>query len=369
MPIGVPPRPELGFRARKILYAVVSEYVSTGEPVGSRTLARRYGLNLSPATIRNVLADLEDWGYLAQPHTSAGRIPTDIGFRLFVDALIEMREVSEEDRAAILARLRTLRPGDDVAREAGRVLSSLAGAAAVVTPPRPEDEQLAQVRFLPLRPGELLAVIVTRTGVVQNRAVRIGSELDPGELERLHNYLTELLGGGRTLEQVRSTLADEMASERGRYDQLHRRAKELIDAAVAGTDVRPSVVIEGQGVLFDRPEFADAEKIRSFLRTFEEKERLLELLDRTLAAGGFQVLIGAEAQLGDVQDISVISASFGRPNGSGGTLGVIGPARMDYAKVVPLVGFTARVLSELLAPDDGEEDPGTAGTERDSEVP
>lgn len=368
MPIVPGARPELGYRARKILYAVVSEYVSTGEPVGSRTLSRRYGLNLSPATIRNVLADLEEWGYLAQPHTSAGRVPTDVGFRIFVDALIEMREVSAEDRAAILARLRSLRPGDDVAREAGRVLSSLSGAAAVVTPPRPEEEQLAQLRFLPLRPGELLAVIVTRTGVVQNRAVRASGDYDPSELDRLHNYLSEILAGGRTLEQVRASLAEEMDSERGQYDQLRRRARELLDAAVASVEARPSMLIEGQGVLFDRPEFADAEKIRSFLRTFEEKERLLELLDRTLAAGGVQVLIGSEAQLGDVQDISVISASYGRAPAGAGTLGVIGPTRMDYAKVVPLVGFTARVLSELLAGDE-ETDDDDPRPERDSEVP
>lgn len=346
------PRLELSFRARRILYAVVAEYVATGEPVGSRRLAKRYGLNLSPASIRNVLADLEDAGFLSQPHTSAGRIPTERGFRTFVDALVQMRDVTSEDRAAILHRLEAVRPGQgDVLREVGRLLSALTGVAAIVAEPRPEEERLSQLRFLPLRPGEMLAVMVTRSGVVQNRVVPVVGEVDPSEIERLHNYLQPLVEN-RTLMEVREALARDVASDRDEYTSLRRRVWGIVDAAVAGAGARGGVWIEGQHQLFGRPEFASGDKIRSFLTAFEDRETLLELLDRTLVAGGVQVLIGSEARLGDVDDISLISASFRRDGSDTGSIGVIGPARMDYAKVVPLVSFTAKVVSDLLGGND-----------------
>src|SRR3954462_9321912 len=165
---------ELGFRSRRILYAAVTEYIATGEPVGSRKLARRYGLDISPATIRNELADLEESGYLAQPHTSAGRIPTDKGFRSFVDALVRVREVQPGDRNLLFDRLSRLTPGiDDLPRETGRLLSHLTGAAAVVHTPPPTDQHVAQLRWMRLRPGQLLAVVVTRSGAIENRVVSV----------------------------------------------------------------------------------------------------------------------------------------------------------------------------------------------------
>jgi heat-inducible transcriptional repressor len=346
--------PPLGYRARKILFAVVSEYIATGEPVGSRRLSKRYGLNLSPATIRNELADLEDSGCVSSPHTSAGRVPTELGFRIFIDALAQMREVAEADRAAIIARMSTLRPGiDDVPREAGRVLAALTGAAALVTRPRTELDALTQLRFVPLSGTSVLAVIVTRSGTIQNRVVTLGDVLEPSELERLQNYVSEL-ATGRTLTELRAVLAEAVAGERGQYDRLKRRAKQVVDAA-ATTEPR-DVVIEGQGTLFDRPEFESSEKLRAFLRTFEEKERLLGLLDRTIVATGVTVLVGSEAKLADVSDIGVISAPY-RSSGQGaGTVGIVGPTRMDYGKLMPLVGFMSDVMSEVLDP--GEHDDG-----------
>jgi heat-inducible transcriptional repressor len=344
-------KPELTYRARRILYAVVSEYIATGEPVGSRRISKRYGINLSPATIRNELSDLEETGCLAQPHHSAGRVPTELGFRVFIDALAQMREVPAEDRAAILARMRQLRPGvDDVLREAGRLLASLTGAAALVTRPRTDVEALAQIRFIPLHEGSILAVIVTRSGTIQNRIVKVPDALDPAELEHVHNLLAELTSD-RTLDEVRAELARMMATDRGEYDRLRRRAKQMVDAAAAGQIRDGYVIIEGQGVLFDRPEFVDAEKIRGFLRAFEEKERLLDLLDRTLAAGGVQVLVGSEANILDVPDVGLISTHYRTGGVRSGSLGIIGPTRMDYAKLMPLVSFAAQVTSDVL---DGE---------------
>lgn len=348
------PQPELPFRARKILYAVITEYVASGEPVGSRTLAKRYGINLSPATIRNVLADLTDAGFLVQPHTSAGRTPTERGFRVFVDALIQMRDVSADDRDAVIERMRELRPGvDDLVREAGRLLATIAGAAAVITRPRVDTEPLSQIRFMTLRPGELLALVITRSGAIQNRVIS-SPAIDASELERLNNYLAEKVAG-RTLSEVRSVLAAEVDDTR----ELRDRARTMVAAATAGSDAPGEVVIEGHAVLFDRPEFSDGEKIRRYLRTFDEKERLLGLLDQTLAAGGVQVLIGSETELEEVPDISLISANYKRGGVNAGTLGIIGPTRMDYGKLVPLVGFTAQVMSDVLdglEPDEDDED-------------
>ncbi len=338
---------DLSFRARKILYAVITEYISTGQPVGSRRLSRRYGLNLSPASIRNVLSDLEDHGLLSQPHTSAGRVPTEQGFRLFVDALVQMREVTTEDRAAIVQRIGHLADPQRT-REAGNVLSVLTGAASVVAPPKTADEILMQLRFVPLTDKQVLAVLVTRSGKVQNRVIRLTEPVDPKDLERVHNYLQELVDG-RSLSEVRTALAEEMAMERADYVQTtnHMVAATLEEAEES------EVVISGQQLLFDRPEFENPNMIRAFVRAFEDKERLLSLIDETLKAGGVQVLIGAETHLEEIEDVSLIAAGYREPGGSRGAVGVIGPARMDYAKVVPIVEFTARAMA---SPTTGSED-------------
>lgn len=344
---------ELTYRARRILYATVTEYIASGEPVGSRKLAKRYGINLSPATIRNVLSDLEEEGFLAQPHTSAGRVPTTLGFRVFVDALVHMREVGAEDRAAVIHRLQNLAPGTDVLKVAGEVLSSLTGAAAVVSPPKPEEERLAQLRFMPLREGQLLAILVTKSGAVQNRIVTVPDGFENKSLERINNILEELLAEeGSSLVAIKERLATGISEERGLVQQLRVQARQMVEQASKPSSTS-EVRIEGQGRLFDRPEFLDGEKIRGYLRAFDDRERLVTLLEETLASGGVRVLIGSEAGL-DVEDVTLISSSFGRTGGSAGSLAVIGPTRMDYAKVVPIVEFTAKVMTEVLAGGDDD---------------
>lgn len=245
------------------------------------------------------------------------------------------------------------------------MLASLSGAAAVVSR-RAEREAIAHLRFMPLGDRRLLVVVVWQSGAVQNRVIEVGAPLEAEELERLHNYLGELTGRGDadvglSLAELRAIIAEAIAKERDAYDGLRRRAKEIVDAAAAapaaGDD---ALVIEGQGNLFDRREFSDPEKIRRFLRTFEERERLMGLLDRTIAAGGVQVLVGSEAELDAADDVGVISSMY-RANGvPTGSLGLIGPSRLDYAKLMPLVGFTAQVVSDVLdghsLGDDAEDD-------------
>ncbi len=345
---------ELTQRSRRILYATITEYIASGEPVGSRRLARRYGINLSPATIRNVLADLEEMGYVAQPHTSAGRIPTVQGFRIFVEALVRMRDVAPEDRTAVLERLRNLDPGTDIQREAGQLLSTLTGAAVVVTSPKPEEELLRQLRFLRLDDSRMLAVLVTQSGAVQNRVLPAPAEMAPPELERVNNLVAEMLESApQSLVAIQGMVAERHDRERGAIEELRQRAAEVLGKTIQ-QKAAPQVLIEGQERLFDRPEFLDADKIRQFLRAFDDRARLLAMLDETLASGGVRVLIGSEANLADVEDVTVISTSYSQDGSSKGTLGVIGPTRLDYAKVVPLVGFTARVMSEVLGGTDDE---------------
>ncbi len=334
-------------RHRRILFAVVTEYIASGKPVSSRQIAKRYTLNLSPATIRNVLADLEDSELLHQPHTSAGRVPTDGGFRFFVDAMATAGEISDAHRTALIHRLRSLEPGADAVRETGQLLSHLTGTATIIARPSVADARLDQLRFIRLAGDRTLAVLVMRSGSVENRVVVTELAVDDHSLERVNNYLAELVSG-RTLRAVRDLLAARLATEQGQYRQLRRQAQQMVEATVEGQAESASVVIEGQGALFDRPEFGDAEKIRSYLSAFEEKQRLLELLERTLETDGVQVFIGHEAALTDVQDISVISSPYRRDGSTIGSFGIVGPTRMDYRQYVPLVGFAADVLSDLL---------------------
>ena len=334
-------------RHRRILFAVVTEYIASGKAVGSRRISKRYAINLSPATIRNVLADLEDAELLLQAHTSAGRVPTDAGFRCFVDAMATAGEISDAHRTALIRRLQDLEPGADAVRETGQLLSRLTGTATIIARPPVTEASLDQLRFMRLSSGRALAVMVTRSGGVENRVVVTELNVDDRMLERVNNYLAELVGG-RTLRSVRDVLAVRLATEESQYQVLRKQAQEMVEATVEGQVEPAQVVIQGQGALFDRPEFGDAEKIRRYLSAFEEKQKLLELLEQTLLSDGVQVFIGSEAALDGVGDISVISSPYRKDGASIGSFGIVGPTRMDYKKYVPLVGFAADVLSDIL---------------------
>lgn len=341
------PAVEISARAKKILFACVTEFISTGDAVGSRTLARRYGLDLSAASIRNVLADLEEAGYLKQPHTSAGRVPTDKALRLFIDTLVRLRPLSPEDQAKIHERFVQIRMAEDPLRETGRYLSELSGTAALVIAPRAELRALAQLRFIPTRPGQLLAVLVFRDGSVENRFVGHDEPISEGDLQRIHNLLADVIEG-RSLGDARDLFARRLADERTEVDQLRKRAFELGSKATSDFARPAEVLIEGQGRLIDLPEYADVGRLRSLVRTLEEREALLSLLDKTLAAGVVTVLLSSEANELGAGDLSLVVAPYSEHGRAAGTVGVLGPTRMDYAKVMPLVDATALALSEAL---------------------
>ena len=339
---------DIGGRAKKILHAVVSEYLATGEAVGSQTVTRRYGLDVSAATVRNVMGDLEEQGLLKHTHTSAGRIPTDRGLRYYVDTLLRVRSLSAGEKDEIRERFSGAAPDvPEVMHRTSRLLRELSHLTVVVQAPRPETDVIEHLEFVKLREGQLLAVIASSSGQIQNKLVPVDVPIGPSELDMINNYLNSLMAG-LTLDQVRARLASEIESERATHDTLAARALQLASAAVPG-DAAPAaeVFVDGQSNLLSGQ--TDVERAKMLLRTLEEKDLIVKLLDRTLSAPGICVFIGAEANLADLTDISVVASPYGSEGRPLGTIGVIGPSRMNYSRVLPLVDFTAEMISDVLA--------------------
>lgn len=343
---------ELNHRARKILGAIVHEYLATGEAVGSRTVTRRYGIDLSPATVRNVMSDLEEAGLLKQPHTSAGRVPTDQGLRFFVDSLLKVRSLSDKERTDLAQRYQM--PGDDIEsalREAAHVLAELSTHTAVLVTPRPETDVLEHVEFMRLREGQLLAVLVAKSGQVANKIVASSEPISNEDLERIHNYLNQILAG-LTLDEVRARVQKELADERVQYQALEKRALELSQKALP--DSESDVIVSGQARLLENiaaGDPAEVEKMKALFRRLEEKRLLADLLERTQVAEGIRVFIGAETNISELSDFTLVATSYGAEGEARplGTLGVIGPTRMNYSKVITLVDFTAQLISGVIA--------------------
>jgi heat-inducible transcriptional repressor len=338
---------DIGIRAKKVLHAVVSEYLATGEAVGSQTVARRYALDISPATVRSVMGELEDDGLLRHPHTSAGRIPTDRGLRVYVDTLLRVRKLSASEKEDIRGRLGPAAEFQEVMQRVARLLRELSHLAVIVQAPRPESDAVSHMEFVRLREGQLLAVIATTSGQIQNKLIQVDLPFLPGDLDRINNYLNSLVTG-LTLDQMRRRVLAEIDRERERTerDPVLARALGLAAAAVPTADSVGEILFDGQLNLVDKA--ADLERARCVLRTLEEKDQIVKLLDRTLAAPGICVFIGAEANLADLSDISVVATSYGGDDRPIGTIGVIGPSRMNYSRVIPLVDFTADVITEIL---------------------
>jgi heat-inducible transcriptional repressor len=336
---------EISQRARDVLAAVVREYMLTGEAVGSRTLVRRQGIDHSPATIRNVMADLEEQGLLRQPHTSAGRVPTDEGLRFFVNRLMQVRQLTDAERQEILRRYKLSNVElQELLREVSRLLSEVSKQCALVLVPRTEATRLRRVEFVSLRQGKLIAVLVMETGMVHNRLLDVVGSFLPHEMERIHRYLNELCRG-KTLAEVRLLVQRELENEQNRYDQLVSRALQLGVQALA-TPAADEIVVEGQSNLLE-PRGADPEQTRAVLKALEEKKLVLRLLDETIRGEGVQLFIGAETREEEFRSCALVASAYGGAEPLG-TLGVLGPSSMDYPKVIPLVDFTASILTELL---------------------
>lgn len=337
----------LNERSQNILEAIVEDYIASAEPVGSRAISRKHNFNLSPASVRNVMADLEDMGLLCSPHTSSGRIPTGKGFQYYIDTLLEVRDLNKKEKQNLRNsyRFKNMRM-EDIMQEVGRVLSGLSQYTGLVMAPKFISTVFRQIEFVRLSQGRLLAIYVSETGLVQNKVIEADPSLTAQDLEQISNYLNDELNG-MTIQEVRAKLNEELHKDRVEYNQLKKQALSLSCAALQ-EEVEDQVYVSGASLMLGQPEFSTPEKMKRLIQSFESKKLLIELLDRGQSAQGVHIFVGSESSDIDLQGCSLITSNFSNQKGAIGTLGVIGPVRMNYSQVVPLVDFTAQLVSRVL---------------------
>jgi heat-inducible transcriptional repressor len=335
----------LDSRARTLLKTLIERYIADGQPVGSRTLSRYSGLDLSPATVRNVMADLEDLGLIASPHTSAGRVPTPRGYRLFVDTLLTVEPLHGEEASAMRGRLRPDEP-QRLLSTAASLLSNLSHFAGVVMTPR-RASLFRQVEFLRLSERRILLIIVTPEGDVQNRILSTERDYTPAQLVEAANYINSHFAG-LEFERIRHLLQSELATLRDDITALMHKAVEASNRAL--TEEAEPVMISGERNLVGLADVSDnMERLRQLFDLFDQKTSLVQLLDASSRAQGVQIFIGGESELVPMQQISVVVAPYEADGRIVGTLGVIGPTRMAYERVIPIVDITAKLVSSALS--------------------
>ena len=342
------PVTELTDRARDVFRIVVESYIDSGQPVGSRTISKLSPLNLSPASIRNVMQDLEEFGLLAAPHTSAGRMPTESGLRLFVDGMMQAAEPSLEERTVIESRLSVGGPVEGALAAATLALSGLSACAGIVLVPA-HEVRLKQFAFVPLSREQALAVLVGDDGSVENRVIDLPLGMVPSDLVEAGNYMTAQLSG-LTLTEAQARVGNEL--KRGRA-ALDKTAQGLVESGLAvwtkDGAARPVLIVRGAANLIDDAAAADLERVRQLLDEIEGQEEIARLLDSAREGAATKVFIGSENKLFALSGSSVIAAPYrGRDGRVVGVVGVIGPTRLNYARVVPMVDFTAQTLTRLL---------------------
>lgn len=335
-------------RKNRVLQAIVNDYVATAEPVGSRTLARKYDLGVSPATIRNEMADLEELGLLEQPHTSAGRVPSDRGYRYFVDELMERVNLHLEHEVRIHQAFdRRMRAIDQLVRETAAIVAEISRHAVLVTAPQFGPAVLAEIRLVPLRGGRALVVYLTDTGFVENQIIDLPRPMPAAELERVAELLTAHLRG-RGLDALGRGLLRDLQAQLSHCGTVLDQILEFMRGGLYPDD-RPRVYVGGTTQILDQPEFRDVSKVRNLLSLLEQQDVVRVLLDAGTRQTGVHVNIGGEIQIEQMQDCSLITATYQVSGQTVGRIGVVGPKRMDYAFVVALVDAIKRHMSEAVA--------------------
>lgn len=341
------PRRHLSERDLEILRDVVYSYIVTGEPVSSRTVAKTGRLGLSSASIRNVMADLEDSGLLAQPHTSAGRVPTPEGYRLYISNLMTQRSVTVEERRLIDEAIDESGTPLERLSSASHVLSELSRQVGVVIAPVITETRLEAIDFVPLSGRRILCVVVTAGGIVESKVVESREAMTREELQRAANYVTASFAG-RTVREVRDRLLLMLEDERAAMERWLRAAVELAGHGLAGSS-RQNVYVDGATGLLAQPEFADLQRARRLLDTFADTARLAALLSDCMQGDGVRVFLGEESNLTSELDVGIVTTHYGRSGQVAGRLAVVGPARMEYSRVIPLVEYLADRLTQALA--------------------
>ncbi len=336
-------------RARHLLRILIQRYIREGEPVGSRTLSKESGLDLSPATVRNVMSDLEDMGLVSAPHTSAGRIPTPMGYRLFIDTLVRYRQPKDGDMRKLKTQL--LEYHDDPGALIGSVskmLSDITSLAGVVTVPRGQHAKLRQIEFLPLSDKRVLVILVINDREVQNLILNIDREYSASELQQAANFINNQYAGV-DMRKVRKLIVKDLERL---HDSMNQAMHDIVAVAQSAMDesAQPAgeVVLVGETKLMDFAELSDIDTLRRLFEAFSQKRVLLDLLDRSIHASGVQVFIGEESGYRILDDCSIVTAPYHVDDDTIGVLGVIGPTRMAYDRVVPIVDITARLLGSAL---------------------
>ncbi len=329
------------------LKVLVERYIRDGQPVGSRTLSKDAGLDLSPATIRNVMADLEDLGLVVSPHTSAGRVPTVAGYRLFVDALLTVHQPSPADIETLKSQIGATSDAKSLVESTSRLLSGVTHLAGVVMLPRHERQAFRQIELVPLAGARVLAVLITSEGEVHNRIITPERTFTASELQEASNYLNSAFTG-QDLKDVRKRLLGELRDTHLDMDALMRRAVTLAHEVVEAADSTDDCVIAGQTNLMEFGELASMDRLKQLFDAFNQKREILHLLDRCIEANGVQIFIGNESGYGLLDDCSLVTRAYRVDEQVVGVLGVIGPTRMDYQRVIPIVDVTARLLAAAL---------------------
>lgn len=334
-------------RYQEILGQVVTDYIAGAQAVASRQISKTIKSRLSPATVRNVLKDLEEMGYLKQPHTSAGRLPTDKGLRFYVDTFVEKHPLSEQEKKELQAHYQI--PEKDIPtllKKTSKALAHLSKYISLVVSPKLEQTVFKHIEFLPLSRGRLLGIFVSQTGLVENRILEIYDELNLREIEKINNYCNTFFYG-LTLEEARAKMEKELACTHREYDRLITQAL-LFSQELLGEQSPAELVVDGEAQLFGTRGFSTIERIKTLLESLEEKQQLLKILDSCLASSGVRIFIGQESRCQATKDLSLITSTYSQGNCLLGTIGVIGPNSMDYAKVISIVDFTAKMVSDLL---------------------
>ena len=334
-------------RAQHFLKTLIERYIRDGQPIGSRTLAKDAGMDLSPATIRNVMSDLEDVGLIASPHTSAGRIPTLEGYRVFVDSLLTLQPVNESEVDKIRSQLQLEGNSAEMMQSVSQLLSGITRMAGVVTLPKREQTSFRQIEFLPLSGDQVLAILVTHQGEVHNRIIRVEREMSRSQLEQAANYLNHTFNG-EEMERVRARLLQDMQDTRQHMDNLMHQAVKMAGQVVEDAEAKGDCVIAGQTNLMGFDELASMDRLRQLFEAFTEKNQIIHLLDGFMGADGVQIFLGGESGYKLFDGCSLVTAPYQVDDQVVGVLGVIGPTRMAYDRVVPLVDVTAKLLGAAL---------------------
>lgn len=345
-------------RSREMLALLIKTHIATGEPVGSRTISKLTREGLSPATVRNIIADLEDTGYLEQPHTSAGRVPSDKGYRFYVDHILEQTGLPESDETTIQFELLGERMGsnrpsaDQLMSRASHLLSLFSESVGIVISPNIAYDIIKHIGFVRIGDGRILVITVSRAGLVQDRLVRIDEDLTQDELHRTANYVNANFSG-MSLVAIRTELLKRLSEEKALYDRLLQNAIMLCERGLSENEqTEPDVFVEGASNIVAKPDFGDLEKIRDLLRVFEEKSRLVKILNECVGQIFEQpvaIRIGAENSLPSLRGCAVITSHYSYGDQIIGSLGVVGPVRMEYARTIGVVNYIARLLEQALA--------------------